>query len=77
MLTCPSCHSRSLEPVVTASGRSLSVCSCGLVYEGADQHSLHVVLDGRRRAPRERGVREGVLGGLNRREAESDHSIEV
>jgi hypothetical protein len=77
MLTCPGCSSRSLEPAVMASGRVLSACDCGLVLEGSDQYSLHIVCDGRRRAPHERGVREGIVGGLNRREAESTHSIEV
>jgi hypothetical protein len=76
-LVCPACYSRSLETYRVGSWRLLSVCACGVVYEGDDQHSLHIVLDGRRRAPRERGVREGVLGGLNRREAEQAHSIEV
>jgi hypothetical protein len=60
-----------------ASGRVLSVCNCGLVFEGADQYSLHIVLDGRRLAQAERGVRTGIVGGLNRQEAERNHSYEV
>jgi hypothetical protein len=58
-LTCPSCLSRSLETHRVGSWRLLSVCACGVVYEGEDQHSLHIVLDGRRRAPHERG---GLIG---------------
>jgi len=58
------------------SGRVLSVCDCGLVLEGSDEYSLHVVLDGRRRAPHRRGVREGIVGELNRQEVASTHSIE-
>jgi hypothetical protein len=76
MLTCPECYSSSLEPAVTASGRSLSVCACGLVFDGIDQHSLHIVLDGRRRAPQERGVQEGIVSELNRQEAQRSHEIE-
>jgi hypothetical protein len=74
-LTCPCCYSRSLETYRVGSWRLLSVCACGVVYEGEDQHSLHIVLDGRRRAPVERGVRAGVVGGLNRRETETVHSF--
>jgi hypothetical protein len=71
-LTCPSCLSRSLETHRVGSWRLLSVCACGLVYEGEDQHSLHIVLDGRRRASHVRG---GIVGELNRQEVERGHSI--
>jgi hypothetical protein len=75
-LICPACHTRSLETYRVGSWRLLSVCACGVVYEGDDQHSLHIVLDGRRRAPHERGVREGIVGELNRQDAASTHGIE-
>jgi hypothetical protein len=76
ILTCPCCHSRSLETYRVGSWRQLSVCACGLAFDGDDQHSLHIVLDGRRRAPQERGVRQGIVGGLNRQEAERSHVIQ-
>jgi hypothetical protein len=76
ILTCPCCHSRSLETYRVGSWRQLSVCACGLAFDGDDQHSLHIVLDGRRRAPQERGVRQGIVGGLNRQDAERSHEIE-
>jgi hypothetical protein len=76
MLTCPCCYSRSLETYRVGSWRLLSVCACGLVFEGDDQHSLHIVLDGRRRAPSQRGVRPGIVGELNRQEVASTHEIE-
>jgi hypothetical protein len=76
-LTCPSCLSRSLETYRVGSWRLLSVCACGVVYEGDDRHSLHIVLDGRRRAPSQRGVRPGIVGELNRQEVASTHGIEV
>jgi hypothetical protein len=60
MLTCPACRSRSLETHKVGSGRLLSVCECGVIVEGGDQYSLHIVMDGRRRV---RGAERGVLIG--------------